>query len=128
MGDTVWYRKVRISFSSTVEIKMVKIINVLGLALVGAAMASEIPSRKQLKGVFNKIDSNGDRLVDADEWQAAQSQLADDSANFGDADSNGDGSLNFNEFYKAVDNDENRFVCGGSCVFGVTAVGAWWSG
>merc|ERR1712020_503199 len=90
--------------------KMVKIINILGLALVGAAAANEPLSRKDVKQVFKGADSNADKQLDLAELAAyfstASEEEVDQIMTMGDK--NGDGQLNFNEFFQVLDDDENR--------------------
>merc|ERR1711970_1415814 len=94
--------KVRHNFFT--NFKMVKFINVLGIALIGAAMANP-PTRKEAKAVFKDADANGDKQVDAEGGSDE-----DTATILADADNNGDGQLNFNEFWKFVDGDDNRWL------------------
>merc|ERR1712117_462063 len=95
-------KKVRDNFFKS--FKMVKIINVLGLALVGAAMANP-PTRKEAKAVFKDDD---EELLNYVESEDGSSEDAGDILD--SADSNGDGQLNFAEFWKYVDGDDNRWL------------------
>merc|ERR1712177_70275 len=58
--------------------KMVKIINILGLALVGAAAANEPLARKDVKQLFKSADSNADRQLDLAELAAAFSTASEE--------------------------------------------------
>merc|ERR1712227_677171 len=89
--------------------KMVKIINILGLALVGAA-ANEPLARKDVKQLFKSADSNADRQLDLAELAAAFSTASEEEVDqiMAAGDKNGDGQLNFNEFFQVIDDDENK--------------------
>merc|ERR1712050_20672 len=102
--------------------KMSKIINIVCLALIGTAFADKglPPTRKEAKQLFKKIDINGDRSLDLAEL--VNVFYADDAAEMMDSmDTNVDGKVNFNEFFKVMDGDENR-LCG---VFVPCAGGIW---
>ena len=90
---------------------MVKIINILGLALVGTAAANEPLARKDVKQLFKSADSNADRQLDLAELDAYFSTLSEEEVGqiLAIGDNNGDGELNFNEFFKVIDDDDNRF-------------------
>merc|ERR1712012_1256484 len=90
--------------------KMVKIINILGLALVGTAAANEPFARKDVKKLFKSADSNADRQLDLAELGAYFSTLSEEEVDqiLAIGDNNGDDKLNFNEFFQVIDDDENR--------------------
>merc|ERR1712117_257666 len=115
-------KKVRHNF------KMVKIINVVGLAIVGAAVAEQQPlSRKQVKPVFKGMDTNGDKFLDAAELSKAKEEFGISDEMINDADKNNDGRLNFNEFFQALDADENRWSCGSWCRWAKDKWNTFWN-
>ena len=84
---------------------MVKLINVLGLALIGAAMANP-PTRKEAKAVFKDADANGDKRVDAKELafyvKSKDGSRKDAISVMAEADKNGDGKLSYEEYRNVI--------------------------
>merc|ERR1711937_799134 len=90
--------------------KMVKLINILGLAFIGAAAANEPLARKDVKQLFKSADSNADKQLDLAELAAYFSTASEEEVDqiLAIGDKNGDGQLNFNESFQVIDDDENR--------------------
>ena len=96
---------------------MVKFINILGLALIGAAMANPPTNKKEARALFKDIDTNGDKRVDAEELVLYVESLEygsqeDARSIMSDADKNGNGQLSFKEFWSwgmdAKTDDDNQ--------------------
>merc|ERR1712050_257305 len=104
--STVFHQK-RSHINFLKNFKMVKFINVLGLALIGAAMAKPPTSKKEAKALFNDINTNGDKRVDAEELALYVASLGygsqeDARSTMSSADKNGDGQLSFKEFWNSL--------------------------
>merc|ERR1712038_1626143 len=91
--------------------------NILGLALIGAAMANPPTNKKEARALFKDIDTNGDKRVDAEELVLYVESLEygsqeDARSIMSDADKNGNGQLSFKEFWSwgmdAKTDDDNQ--------------------